>query len=241
MQYRRSFTFTKLTVSALIGVGACGDDAAQDLSQNAHNLQNLIPECVADAAVPVAVTTNTINIWPPNHKFHTIGIADCVAVTESCDPDVRAAFVWASSDEPVDDKGDGHHEPDILIDDCGQVQVRAERQGPKDGRVYKLGVRAVDRDGNVAESTCTIVVDHDKRGVQGADSGEAYRLTFDGNDDRPVCDGTIPSTPEGEPQRDGGAGSGEGEDDETDTTSPDGGDATPPGEQPDAGSGEIVI
>jgi hypothetical protein len=149
---------------------------------------------VTDNVAPV-LTPKSVNLWPPNHKFHTISVDDCVAVSDSCESDLRAEFVWASSDEPIDDLGDGHHAPDILIDDCNRVQVRSERQGPKDGRVYKLGVRVVDGAGNAAESSCTIIIDHDRRGVVGADSGEKYRIAFNGQNGRPACDGDNPPPP----------------------------------------------
>jgi hypothetical protein len=144
---------------------------------------------VQDEVAPV-LTEHSIALWPPNHKFHEIAVEDCVSVVDSCDGALRGEFIWASSDEPVDDKGDGHHAPDIQLSaDCTRVSVRAERQGPKDGRVYKLGVRVVDGSGNTSVGECTIVVDHDQRGVVGADSGEAYRVSFDGSQGGPVCDG----------------------------------------------------
>ncbi len=143
---------------------------------------------VTDTAAPV-VTPQVIQLWPPNHKFHSISVADCVQATDACNGELTGEFIWASSDEPVDDKGDGHHAPDIMIDDCEHVSVRAERAGPKDGRVYKLGVRVVDASGLATESECLIIVDHDQRGVQGADDGESYRITFDGSNDSPICDG----------------------------------------------------
>jgi hypothetical protein len=149
---------------------------------------------VTGASAPI-LTPKTLNLWPPNHKFHTISVADCVAVSDSCGSALRAEFAWASSDEPIDSIGDGHHAPDILFDGCDRVQVRAERQGPKDGRVYKLGVRVVDSAGNRSESACTIIIDHDKRGVVGADSGERYRIALDGQSGTPMCDGTPPPPP----------------------------------------------
>ena len=158
---------------------------------------------VADRAPPV-LTPKTIDLWPPNHKFHSISVADCVSVSDSCESGLRAEFVWASSDEPIDARGDGHHAPDIRIDDCNRVQVRSERQGPRDGRVYKLGVRVVDSAGNAAESACTIIVDHDKRGVVGSDSGEQYRIIFDGQNGLPQCDGERPPPPPPATPRDAG-------------------------------------
>ena len=152
------------------------------------------PVCSANLVVvdddPPELETQTIQLWPPNHKFHTIGVEDCVRAVDGCEGELQGEFVWASSDEPIDSIGDGHHAPDILLsDDCRSVQVRAERQGPKDGRVYKLGVRFVDAAGNTAEEACQVIVDHDQRGATGVDSGEAYRVTFDGADGGPSCDG----------------------------------------------------
>jgi len=144
---------------------------------------------VVDDGAPV-LTPRTSYLWPPNHKFHSIDVADCVTVTDRCDASLKAEFIWASSDEPVDDLGDGHFAPDIQLDaDCQHLLLRAERQGPKDGRVYKLGVRVVDAGGHTVESECAVIVDHDQRGVVGADSGESYRIRFDGAAGQPLCEG----------------------------------------------------
>jgi hypothetical protein len=186
---------------------------------------------------PPALESKTLFLWPPNHKMHSIAVGDCVSALNGCDgSDVTGEFIWASSDEPVDDLGDGHFAPDIVIDDCGHVSVRAERQGPKDGRVYKLGVRAIDADGNAAEGVCTIVVDHDQRGVDGADSGESYRITFDGTNDTLSC-GEIPPPPPPPPVGDGDGDTGDGDtgDGDGDTG---GGDGDTGGGDGDTGGGD---
>jgi hypothetical protein len=142
---------------------------------------------------PPHLEAHTVQLWPPNHKFHEIGVEDCVSAVDACEGNLQGEFIWASSDEPVDDIGDGHFAPDIMLsDDCKHVAVRAERQGPKNGRIYKLGVRVVDHSGNASEAVCQVIVDHDQRGVVGADSGEAYRITFDGTQGTAACDGTQP-------------------------------------------------
>jgi hypothetical protein len=147
---------------------------------------------VRDTAPPT-LQTHTLQLWPPNHKFHDIAVEDCVSAVDACDGALQGEFIWASSDEPIDDLGDGHFAPDIALSaDCLRVSVRSERQGPKDGRVYKLGVRVVDRSGNASEGECQVIVDHDQRGVVGADSGEKYRVTFNGANGGPSCDGTPP-------------------------------------------------
>jgi len=154
---------------------------------------------LTDDAAPV-LSSHTLQLWPPNHKLHDIAVEDCVSAVDACDGALQGEFIWASSDEPVDDIGDGHHSPDILLaDDCRRVSVRSERQGPKNGRVYKLGVRVVDRHGNASEGECQVIVDHDQRGVIGSDSGEAYRITFDGKQAGPSCDGVPPVVPPARP------------------------------------------
>ncbi|MET0343993.1 MAG: hypothetical protein ABW252_23465 [Polyangiales bacterium] len=146
---------------------------------------------ITDTAKPV-LAGQTIALWPPNHKLHTIAVEDCVHVADACAPTLTGEFIWASSDEPINGRGDGNKEPDVVFDDCGHVQVRAERAGPKDGRVYRFGVRVVDAAGNASESACTVVVDHAKNGTVAADSGDAYRVALDGTGGTLACDGVVP-------------------------------------------------
>ncbi len=77
-----------------------------------------VPVCdakltVVDEEAPEAID-EAIELWPPNHKFHTISGEDCVV--DACDEDVTVTFTSASSDEPVNDKGDGNTEPDIILE-----------------------------------------------------------------------------------------------------------------------------
>ena len=102
-----------------------------------------------------------IELWPPNHKFHTIYGEDCVR--DACDQNVTVTFDSASSDEPVNDNGDGNTDPDIILE-CDRVQLRAERQGGGNGRTYRLGWTAVDASGHPAEGECVVRVPHDQSG-----------------------------------------------------------------------------
>jgi hypothetical protein len=164
---------------------------------------------VVDDEAPV-LESHVVKLWPPNHKLHSIAVEDCVSAIDSCDGDLQGEFIWASSDEPIDDIGDGHHSPDVgLGGDTGTACVRAERQGPKDGRVYTLGVRVVDRAGNESLGSCQVIVDHDQRGVTGSDSGESYRVELDPATAGINCDGTPGDDDEGEAGS-GGAGGASG-------------------------------
>jgi len=163
---------------------------------------------VEDTRAPT-IETMTIALWPPNHKWHSIAVEDCVQVSDACDSDLTAEFIWASSDEPVDSIGDGHHAPDIRFEDCQHLSVRSERQGPENGRVYRLGVRVVDGSGNATEGVCTAVVAHDQSGKLKGDQGlageEAYRLVFDGSDGNASCDGRPDEGEQGTPDLDAGS------------------------------------
>src|SRR4051812_24935361 len=166
------------------------------------------PACNQDGAITVA-DNDTAKLWPPNHKFHEIVATDCVGATDACGNALLGDFVWASSDEPIDDIGDGHFAPDIGLGiDVHHACVRSERQGPKDGRVYKLGVHFTDANGNEADGSCIIIVDHDQRGVTGVDSNDAYKLTFDASDAGLNCDGTPPENPPGGGGNGGNGGNG---------------------------------
>jgi hypothetical protein len=134
---------------------------------------------IQDALAPV-VTTQTIALWPPNHKFHDVALDDCFASVDDCDPDWVAEVVWVSSDEPDDDRGDGNTSGDVEIVAPDAVQLRAERQGGSNGRVYHVGFTVTDGSGNVTEGACDVVVAHDQgkddAGVDAIDDGEAYRI-----------------------------------------------------------------
>ena len=136
---------------------------------------------VQDMQAPEA-NTEPVELWPPNHKWHTISGDDCVQ--DACDTDLEVTFRTASSDEPVNDKGDGNTEPDIILE-CDRVQLRSERQGGSNGRVYKLGWTAVDDAGNATEGECTVVVPHDQSGREAIDDGQEYQqMKLDDDDVR---------------------------------------------------------
>jgi len=194
----RNQTFTLVLCIAALG---CNDDASNASVTRASATQGYVdpagPSCTPGeiGEESPSATGHALSLWPPNHKLHAISTSDCATAFDACGDELRGEFIWGSSDEPINDIGDGNHEPDILFDDCQRVSVRSERQGPKDGRVYKLGVRFIDVAGNETDTECTIIVDHDQRGVVGADSGEAYRVTLDGTGGLPECDGIEPPPP----------------------------------------------
>jgi hypothetical protein len=110
---------------------------------------------VVDTAAPTLSLKPDIQLWPPNHKYQTVTMSQMVqSVSDACHAafglnDVRIEKV--TSDEPDNAKGnsDGETIKDILIAaDCKSVQLRAERDERKNGRVYTITLRARDASGN---------------------------------------------------------------------------------------------
>jgi hypothetical protein len=137
---------------------------------------------VNDVTPPVIVlTTNAISLGSPNHSYQTLTLANLVAsVSDGCDPSVDINDVvisQATSDEAEDAPGggDGNTSNDIVIaPDCKSLQLRAERQGGGNGRVYKITLRVKDSSGNVATAVRTVVVP--QGGSSAVDSGVNYTV-----------------------------------------------------------------
>ncbi|KFE68694.1 FG-GAP-like repeat-containing protein [Hyalangium minutum] len=109
-------------------------------------------------------------LWPPNHKYVNISLSDCAApAQDSCGgalpADQYGTILGVSSDEVEDENGngDGHTCDDIVISADGKfVQVRAEREGTGDGRVYTVRYAITSPSGGTAQSTCHVYVPHDQ-------------------------------------------------------------------------------
>ena len=125
---------------------------------------------VVDTTPPeIVLSDEQIDLWPPNHKYRTIEIDNCcvISVTDICDADVDiddVVITSVSSDEPENDPGtgDGNTVNDIIIKDSQTVDLRAERQGNGNGRVYTINFEVTDASGNTQTGSCTVWVVHDQ-------------------------------------------------------------------------------
>lgn len=68
---------------------------------------------------------------------------------------------------------------DIISEDGLSVQVRAERSGDGDGRVYVITFEADDGNGGVTEDTVEVRVPHGQKGqdCDAVDSGQIFDAT----------------------------------------------------------------
>jgi hypothetical protein len=136
---------------------------------------------VEDTTPPVIVTRKQeIVYWPPDHKYDTINVQDFVAsVTDVCDDSIGVGSIRVlsvASDEAEDafGEGDGSTLQDAIIMCPNTVQVRAEREGASNGRVYRVTYAATDHSGNRATVVCMVHVPHDKSdgiAIEGPGSG----------------------------------------------------------------------
>jgi hypothetical protein len=116
----------------------------------------LIYQC-CDAVPPtleVSVTPDTL--WPPNHKYVTVNAE--FDVSDDIDPNPTVTIVSVTSNEPDDGLGDGDTPNDIIIDPDGTIDLRAERSGTGEGRIYTITYQATDACGNSTVATATMTV-----------------------------------------------------------------------------------
>jgi predicted extracellular nuclease len=107
------------------------------------------------------VTLNLYELWPANHKLVDV-VAD-VVYSDNFDPYPVLEFVSVVSSEVDDDGGDGSTEPDIIILDDFNFQLRAERSGKGgEGRVYTITYKATDACGNETVVSVEVLVPHDQ-------------------------------------------------------------------------------
>jgi hypothetical protein len=108
---------------------------------------NRPPTCGGAAPTPAM-------LWPPNKGFRPI---DIVGVD---DPDGDQVSVTVTGVRQDEDPETGGQSPDALLG--GPVQLRAERLGVGNGRVYHLSFKATDAKGASCSGTVQVCVPHDQ-------------------------------------------------------------------------------
>jgi len=137
---------------------------------------------VNDAEGPVITPgAQSISLWPPNHKYSTVNVTSLVSsVVDNCDATVGPGslrITSVSSDEPINSGGDGNTINDIVIaDDCKSVQLRAERIGNGNGRVYTINFQVSDSKGNVTTGSAKVTVPKSQNGAAAVDDGPSYSV-----------------------------------------------------------------
>jgi hypothetical protein len=130
----------------------------------------------------IVISTAPTVLWPADHSEQTVDVADFVLdVTDNRDPisvsDVVITRVTSDEPDDVNGNGDGSTPIDITIaQGCRSVNLRAERAGAGNGRVYTIHVAAVDSSGNVGTASYIVTVPHDSSEGSAVDDGPAYTM-----------------------------------------------------------------
>ncbi|HET6645870.1 MAG TPA: hypothetical protein VFH01_00995, partial [Pyrinomonadaceae bacterium] len=113
----------------------------------------------------------------------TVTVNDMVvSASDNGDPsitidDVVIAQVTSDELENAPGSTDGNTFDDIVIAaDCKSVQLRAERDGSLDGRVYTVTLKVTDASGNVTTATRKVTVKLSPGQVNAIDSGTRYTV-----------------------------------------------------------------
>jgi hypothetical protein len=113
---------------------------------------------VVDRSSPVIheIAANPKYLWPPNHKMVPVRVRvhalDCSPVT--------SRIVSVTSNEPVNELGDGNTLPDWQITGDLTLNLRAERSGRGTGRVYTIVVETTDGISPPTRSRIQVRVQH---------------------------------------------------------------------------------
>jgi hypothetical protein len=152
---------------ALLSAVACSSEAPLAPSatvsvhvptvQEAQTTTTCSPDKTPPTITAVSATPNTL--WPPNHKMRRVTIN--YSASDSCG--AVTCSLRVSSNEPVNDIGDGNTAPDWVVLDARHVQLRAERQGPRNGRVYTVTISCTDAARNTSTASTSVRVPHDQR------------------------------------------------------------------------------
>lgn len=144
-----------------------------------------------EAPVIIDLKADPAVLWPANGKMRTVKISTGTSadtsgtdtssiidgVTDNC-PGPMRCVISVSSNEPVNDVGDGNTSPDWEIVNSHTVKLRAERSGKGTGRVYSITMRCTDLAGNTGEETTTVMVPHDMSVKSSANPGRLGENTL---------------------------------------------------------------
>jgi hypothetical protein len=158
-----------VTVRLLAPAGT-SDGTTFNLTLSARNPSNL--DAGNFALVPGSVSANRppdagqarpsiATLWPPNHDLIAVNIQ---GVTDPDGDPVTIRVTRVMQDEATNDKGDGNMCPDASGVGTAAAQLRAERSGKGNGRVYTIFFEATDGRGGSTLGSVRVSVPHDQDG-----------------------------------------------------------------------------
>lgn len=132
-------------------------DAANNTTSGTFTVT--VKDTTAPTITSLAVSSATLS--PANHKM--IAITVTAAATDKASA-VTTKIVSVTSNEPDNGLGDGDTPGDIEITGPLTVNLRAERSGTGNGRIYTIVVEAKDASGNTSAKTIAVSVPKNQSG-----------------------------------------------------------------------------
>ncbi len=158
--------------------GRSNSDAAENLIYDASTpLRSSDHDgCVlfVDVTPPKIVLKDPVILWPANHKYQSFTIADMLGSVSEVTPE-SVYIEKVTSDEAENNNGDGNTDNDIVITRYNSVDLRSERSGDGNGRVYNIYLAVKDLAGNVGTAVYRVSVPHSKKDTA-IDDGVAYEV-----------------------------------------------------------------
>ena len=117
---------------------------------------------VVDTTAPAfqSLTASPDRLLQVNHKLVPVTLS--VGVADLVSPALVTRIVSVTSNEPVDGTGDGNTAPDWEVTGDLTLNLRAERSGMGEGRVYTITVESRDAAGNASRANVTVAVPHNR-------------------------------------------------------------------------------
>jgi hypothetical protein len=148
---------TNLTLTATFGTGehvvgvsaSNGQSAPATCSTTVTVSDTLPPQILSIEATPNV-------LWPPNKRMIPVNLI--VDAVDNCDPSPVATITQVTSNEPENPSA-----PDWEITGPLSVNLRADRLGMGQARIYKIQVQCEDSSGNISFASVNVAVPHDKK------------------------------------------------------------------------------
>lgn len=113
-----------------------------------------------DVVPPVihGISANPSVLWPPNHRMKPVTLV--VSASDDRGGECFRRITGVTSNEPVNGKSDGNTSPDWEITGHLTLNLRAQRSGKGNGRIYTITVTCSDAAGNSTTGDVTVTVPH---------------------------------------------------------------------------------
>jgi predicted extracellular nuclease len=119
-------------------------------------------------------SASVTSLWPANHRLVA---ASVLGVTDPEGDPLQIIIDAIYQDEPVNADDDGNTMPDAVIGSGNAFEVRAERSGEGDGRVYHVMFTALDATGSCSGEVLIGVPLNQRRNGVAIDGGPLYDST----------------------------------------------------------------